>query len=191
MVALTSLWLPILVSAVAAFVIGSAMWMMPHHKGDSKVLPDEDGVRSALGKFGLARGVYFFPHMSSLDGKSKEERAEMMRRGPAGMLHIFESNMFAKMGRNMALILVYYVVVSAVVAYVASETLPGGTGFMRVWQIAGTVGVAAYCFAGIPYAICFSTPARNIVSAFVDGVVMGLATGAVFAWLWPTAGVVI
>ena len=45
MVTLVDLWLPILGSAVAVFFISFTMWMvLPHHKGDWKPLPDEDGT---------------------------------------------------------------------------------------------------------------------------------------------------
>ncbi|HWB18998.1 MAG TPA: hypothetical protein VG711_01765 [Phycisphaerales bacterium] len=191
MVELTSLWLPILLSAVAAFVISAVAWMgMSHHKGDFKPLPDQEGVRSALAKFNIPRGVYFFPHMKDCKGKSKEEIAAALNRGPVGMLNVYDASMFTSMGRNMALSFIFYIVTSVVVAYLASVTLPSGAGFAKVFQVAGTAGVLAYCFACIPGAIWFGTPLRNVLSSFVDGLVMGLATGAIFAWMWPAALVI-
>jgi hypothetical protein len=43
MVALTSLWLPILLSAVIVFVASSIMHMLlPYHRSDYQQLPEED-----------------------------------------------------------------------------------------------------------------------------------------------------
>jgi len=48
MVPLTTLWLPILVSAVVVFVASSIMHMvLAYHKSDYRRLPDEERVRSA------------------------------------------------------------------------------------------------------------------------------------------------
>ena len=44
-----TLWQPILLSAVLAFIAGSVIWMfMPWHKNDWIKVPDEEGVRNAL-----------------------------------------------------------------------------------------------------------------------------------------------
>ena len=56
MVSLGSLWLPILLSAVAVFVASSVVWMLlPHHRDDFAGLPDEEAVRDALAAE-IARG---------------------------------------------------------------------------------------------------------------------------------------
>ena len=57
--------------------------------------------------------------------------------------------------------------------------------YMRVFQVSGTAGIIAYCFAFIPNAIWFQAGWRSIVNNIFDGVVFGLATGAVFGGLWP------
>jgi hypothetical protein len=49
MTGVTSLWLPILLSAVLVFVVSSIIHMMtPWHKGDYPKVPDEDRVMEAL-----------------------------------------------------------------------------------------------------------------------------------------------
>ena len=48
MVAISSLWLAILLSAVIVFVVSAMVWMvLPHHKSDFKELPDEAGAVAA------------------------------------------------------------------------------------------------------------------------------------------------
>ena len=66
MVSLTSLWLPILVSAVAVFVVSSIMHMvLPLHKNDFKAFPQEDAVLDALRRFNLPAGDYVAPRPAS------------------------------------------------------------------------------------------------------------------------------
>ncbi len=66
MVAMSSLWLAILLSAVVVWVASAIVWMvLPHHKTDFKRLPDEEAARGAL--LGLTLGQYNIPHVSSMD----------------------------------------------------------------------------------------------------------------------------
>ena len=55
---------------------------------------------------------------------------------------------------------------------------------MRVFRITGTMGVLAYCFAPLPNAIWFGHSRASVVNNLLDGVLLGLVTGAVFALLW-------
>jgi hypothetical protein len=58
---ITSLWLPILLSAVAVFVASSIVHMvMPWHKGDYQKVPDEDALRAAVGPLAIPRVITWF-----------------------------------------------------------------------------------------------------------------------------------
>ena len=62
MTALTALWLPILVSAVAVFVVSSIIHMTPlWHKTDYPRYPNEDRVLDALRPIGIPPGDYLMP----------------------------------------------------------------------------------------------------------------------------------
>jgi hypothetical protein len=63
--------------------------------------------------------------------------------------------------------------------------LPGAAPFAKVFQVAVTAGILAYCFSFIPNAVWFGSYQRTIVASFIDGIVYGLITGAIFAWRWP------
>ena len=66
-VALTSLWLPILLSTVAVYIASSLIWaVIQYHNSDWRELPDEAEARSALK--GVAPGQYSVPH--AVDGKA-------------------------------------------------------------------------------------------------------------------------
>jgi hypothetical protein len=86
--------------------------------------------------------------------------------------------------RNMLLTFLVYLVVSFVIGYLASETLDATASKMRVFQITGAAGILAYCFASLPNAIWFGHSRSSVVNGLIDGVLMGVVTGAVFALLW-------
>src|ERR1700747_1795558 len=89
MVPLTSLWLPILLSAVIVFVASSIMHMLlPYHRGDYRQLPNEEKTLSALRAAGLKRGLYVFPFGPHKDMKSPA-MIEKYNQGPVGMMTVF------------------------------------------------------------------------------------------------------
>jgi hypothetical protein len=80
---------------------------------------------------------------------------------------------------------IVYLVVSSLIAYLTRVALPGAADFRKVFQIAGTAGILAYCFSCIPNALWFGSYKRTIVATFVDGIVYGCMTGVIFAKFWP------
>ncbi len=53
------LWLPILLSAVLAWIASAIAWTVsPHHKSDFQGLPDEEAARQALQPQNLEPGLY-------------------------------------------------------------------------------------------------------------------------------------
>ena len=62
MVPLSSLWLPILLSAVLVFIASSVIHMvLGYHKNDVKKVPDEDAVQDAFRRLGITPGDYAVP----------------------------------------------------------------------------------------------------------------------------------
>lgn len=187
---LAALWLPILVSAAAVWVASALMWMLVnHHDGDFKPLPNEveNDLVARLRAAAVRPAVYLIPHVANLGGDKKAQQAKFME-GPSGTLTIFPKPDGARMGRNMVLSVLVYLAVSFVMAYLGTLALPirsSEATFTRVFQFMGTAGVLAYAFAMLPNGIWFAQSTRALVLHFVDGVIYGLAAGAVFAWLWP------
>jgi len=88
MVALGTLWLPILVSAVLVYIASSIVWMLlPHHKSDWAQLPGEAGVLEAMRRAGVGRGQYRFPFCDPRD-KSPETKKKM-EEGPMGTMIVW------------------------------------------------------------------------------------------------------
>ena len=90
MVALSALWIPILLSAVIVFVASSILHMvLPYHRSDYKKLPDEDKVVAVLRSAGLSgRGLYMFPYCTHKEMKSPE-MLERFKQGPVGTITVF------------------------------------------------------------------------------------------------------
>jgi len=182
---LSGLWLPILISAILAFVASSLIWMVVgYHKADWKGLPNEPAVLDTLGKQSLSPGQYVFPHAK--DAKAMKEPAfvEKMKKGPVGHIVVRPAGEF-NMGRTLSLWFVYLLLVSAAVAFVTAQALPAGAAYMRVFRVAGGAAVAAYALGNLPKSIWWGHTWSSTVKEVVDGIVYGLLTAGTFGWLWP------
>src|SRR5215510_15020674 len=83
MTPLSSLVLPIVVSAVIVFVASSLVHMvLPWHKNDFPKMPNEDAVMDALRPLGIPPGDYFIPRPASRADMKSPEFDEKMKRGP-------------------------------------------------------------------------------------------------------------
>ena len=89
MVSIPSLWLPILVATVLVFVASSLVWMaLPHHKSDTRPLPDEASAMDVLGKQGLKPGLYRFPWAHSMAETKDPAFVAKLDKGPVGVLTV-------------------------------------------------------------------------------------------------------
>ncbi len=185
MVSIAALWLPILVATVLVFVASNLVWMvLPHHKSDTRRLPDEAPVLEALGKQALAPGLYRFPWVTSMAEMKEPAFLEKQKRGPVGFATIVPSGPF-DMGRAMGLWIAYIVVVGICVAYLAGRVLGPGTPYLEVFRVAGTVAFLTYSGAQLPAAIWWGKPLGVVFKEILDGLLYGLLTAGAFAWLWP------
>ena len=183
MVALTSLWLPIVLSAVAVFLASFLIHMvLRYHRSDFRKLPAEDQVMDGLRNAGIPPGNYFMPHAASPAAMKEPAYIEKKNRGPIAVLTVMGS---PSMGRSLAQWFVYCLVVSVFAAYVAGRALSAGAEYPDIVRFAGTTAFVGYALAlwqnSIWYKIAWSTTLKQTL----DGLVYGLLTGTVFGWLWP------
>lgn len=184
-VALTTLWLPILASAILVFIASAVLWNAPRYReSEWHKLPDEEAARTALR--GTPVGQYTLPHAASNDERKSEAWQSKYREGPAAMLVILPHGEMS-MGRQLALWFVNCLVLSLLVAYVCGATLPAGTDYLKVFQVAATVGFLAYAGNAGMYSIWFGHSWSNTLKDYVDGLIYGLLTAGVFGWMWPAA----
>ena len=178
------LWLPILLSAAAVWIVSAIVWMaLPHHKNDFIGLPDEDAFMDYIRKSGIKPGNYVFPDFRKREAMKSEKVCKALKEGPLGHLSVWQTP--CTMGGKMFATFIVYLVVSTLIAYLAAVALPKTAHFAKVFQVVGTAGILAYCFSFIPNAIWFGAYKRTIVASIIDGIVYGLITGAIFAWRWP------
>jgi hypothetical protein len=185
MVTLTSLWLPILLSAVAVFFASFVLHMvLPFHRKDYGKVPAEDEVMAALRKFSIAPGDYFLPCAKGPADMKTPEYKKKVELGPLVIMTVLGSDAYA-MGKRLVQWFLFTVVVSLVAAYVAGRTLAAGAPSLQVFRIAGTVAFAGYGLGAFPNSIWYSKKwATTWLTAF-DGLLYGVATGAILGWLWP------
>ena len=182
---LTELWLPIVVSAVAAFMLSALFWTaMPHHKKDWKTLPNEEAVHAALRVSPPAPGQYVIPFVFDPKLRDDPVRKEKVARGPNGFLTVIPSGTPA-MGPMMTKSLIYNLIVSGLVAYVAWHALGTGAEYLDVFRIVGATSMMSFILASVPESIWFGRPWRAFRMQALDGVVYGLVTAGIFGWLWP------
>ena len=185
MVTIGALWLPILLSGITVWVASAIIWMvMPHHKSDFGKLPDEDAARQALVPQRLAPGWYSIPYAVSQKDLQDPETIRRFEEGPVGFFAVVPSGA-PTMGSKIALSFVFYLVISLLVAYLASRTLDPGADYLAVFRVTGTVAWLAYGAATIPDAIWFGRPWSVVVKGLLDALLYGLLTAGFFGWAWP------
>lgn len=186
MISLLQLWLPILLSAIGVFIASSILHMVLKfwHMPDYKSFPNEDEVAAAIRKGGAGPGIYMLPFCTPESANQPETR-QKFEQGPVGITFL-RSNGPVNLGATLAQWFVFTLVVSLFAAYVAAATLSTGTTEMHVLRVIGTVTFMAYAFGVVPYAIWWGQPWKSVLKDIVDGLIYGLITGAVFAWLWPS-----
>ena len=184
MVALTALWLPILLSAVIVFVASSIMHMLlPYHRSDYRQLPDEDKLLAALRGVGLKRGLYIFPFGTHKDMKSPAMQ-EKYNQGPVGMMTVFPSGPPA-MPKYLAMWFVYCLVIGFFTAYITGRTVMSGAQYLAVFRVAGAVAFMAYGVGQVSNGIWAGQPRSVTIKHVFDGLIFALLTAGTFGWLWP------
>jgi hypothetical protein len=186
LVPLTDLWLPILIATVLVWVLSALFWTVsPHHKNDFAPLPNEDQTLGALRQTALKPGTYVFPHVRSQADCKTPEFQKKLEAGPVGLLTVRTPDAYTNMGKPMVQSVVFYLVVSVFVAYVAGRTLPAGTDYLQVFRITGAVAFLAYGMAIIPDTIWFARGWTRAWKQLFDALVYAVFTAGVFGWRWP------
>jgi len=186
MVALSALWLPIVLSAVIVFIASSIFHMvLPFHRSDYKKLPDEEKVTAAIRGAGVTPGLYMFPHTDHKEMKQPAAQ-EKFKRGPVGTMTIRPSGPIS-MGPFLGQWFGYCLLVGFFTAYIAAHTLASGVHYLEVFRVVGAVSFMAYGLANVANGIWKGEPWSMVAKEVIDGLIYGLLTAGVFGWLWPKA----
>jgi len=186
MVPVLSLWLPILLSAVAVFIVSSIIHMvLPFHRSDYKPVPNEDAAIEALRPLSIPPGDYFLPHAGSPEGMKDPAFLEKMEKGPVIHMTVLSPSTTMNMGPQLAMWFVYSLIVSLFAAYLTGRALTRGADYLMVFRFAGTTAFSAYSLALMQNSIWYGRSWSTTLKSMLDGLIYGCMTAGVFGWLWP------
>lgn len=184
-IGLWGLWAPILLSAVIVFIASSVIHMAPlWHRNDFPRMPRESEVQEALRPFAIAPGDYFLPRPGGREEMRSAEFKEKLTKGPVAVMTVMPNGYF-NMRRNLIQWFIFLCVVGVFVAYISSRTLPSGTPYLRVFQIAGATAFIAYALALCELSIWYRRSWMLTLKGWLDGLIYALLTAGTFGWLWP------
>ncbi len=179
MVPVTSLWMPILLSAVLVFVASSILHMvLPFHRTDYRKVPAEDDVMDALRRFKIPPGDYMMPCSGGPEAMRDPAFREKMNKGPVAIVTVMNNGPMS-MGSNLAQWFVYCVVVGVFAAYIAGHALAPGSTYRAIFRFAG------YALALWQNTIWYKRAWTTTLKSTIDGLIYGLLTAGTFGWLWP------
>lgn len=185
MVSIFALWLPILLSAVAVFILSSIIHMvLPYHKSDYKKLQSEDEIMDTLGKFNIPPGDYVYPFC--VDSKERQSQAfkDKMNKGPVGFLTAFPNGQ-PGMGSYLIQWFIYCIVVGIFAAYIASRALSPSSQYLHVFKFAGCTAFIGYGLALVQDSIWYRKSWGTTFKNLFDALIYALFTAGIFGWLWP------
>lgn len=185
MVPLTSLWLPILLSAVFVFLASFIIHMvLKYHRTDYSKFPAEDQVLEALRRFNIPPGDYFGPHGGGPEAMKDPAFIDKMKKGPI-VIATFLPTGPPTMGAQLGQWFLYCVVVSLFAGYIASRALGPGAPYLDVSQFASTTAFCGYGLALWQNTIWYKRKWTTTMKSTIDSLIYGFLTGGVFGWLWP------
>jgi hypothetical protein len=185
MLSLTQLVIPIVVSAVLVFVASSLIHMVfKWHNRDYRGLPNEDAVRTVLRAGNVTPGTYVVPYCADMKDMKKPEMVDKFKQGPNAFITVMKSGE-PSMGKPLGLWFALNLAISIVAGYLAAHTVIPDASFLAICRVVGIVGFLAYAGGSVSSGIWMGKPpgsvAREVLDAFIYGLVMALA----FGWLWP------
>ncbi|MGO8971743.1 MAG: hypothetical protein ACLQDQ_19470 [Myxococcaceae bacterium] len=185
MAGLDALWLPVLLSAVFVFLVSSVIHMvLPWHKSDYPLLPNQDRVMDALRPLSIPPGDYFIPRPSNRQEMRSPEFIEKMKKGPVVLLTVMPNGL-TPMGKNLAMWFAYCLIVGLLTALVAHAALPVGADYRRVFHLVGVTAFIGYSVALWQMSIWYRRAWSLTIKSTLDGVIYALLTAGTFGWLWP------
>src|SRR5215204_5479619 len=103
MVSLATLWLPILLSAVAVFFVSFLLHMvLRYHTTDFARLPGEDAIAYAIRANNVPAGDYIMPYGGGMEAMKDPAFLAKLERGPRATMTIGPGRKMS-MGRELAM----------------------------------------------------------------------------------------
>jgi hypothetical protein len=185
MVELSSLWFPIILSAVVVFIISTFIHMvLPWHKGEYPKMPNEEKVMDALRPLNIPPGDYMVPRAQSMEEMKSTEYKDKLAKGPVMVVTVLPNGQM-NMGKSLFFWFLYSLVVSFFAAYVAGRALTPEATYLQVFRFVGVTSFIGYSLALWQLSIWYNRSLATTIKANIDGFIYALFTAGVFGWLWP------
>lgn len=181
MPALAQLWLPILLSAVAVFIVSSLIHMVfKWHAADYRPLANEDEVRAAIRAGNPTPGHFVLPHCGSMQEMGSDAMRRKYAEGPVGYLTL-RPNGAPAIGASLGQWFLLSLVVSAIAGAVGAQAATSGAG--TAVAVVATVAFVAYGFGSVQEGIWQGRRWSSVAKYVLDAALYSAATAGVFAWL--------
>lgn len=185
MVPLTSLWLPIVLSAIAVFLASFVLHMLlPFHRADYRKLASEDEIMDALRRFNIPPGDYMMPRPPDPSAMRSPAFVEKFKKGPVAMITVMPGGSMS-MRNNLIQWFIFCLIVGVISAYIAGRALAPGAPYLEVLRFAGCVAFVGYSLALWEMLIWYKRAWGTTIRSTIDGLIYGLLTGCTLAYFWP------
>jgi len=185
MVAITALWLPIVLAAVAVFFVSSAMHtVLRYHWNDFRAVPNQNAALEALRGLNLAPGDYALPKAENVQQMRTPEFKALYERGPVVLMNVADGRSLA-VHKNLLQWFAYLLVVGFCCAYIAGRELHPGADYLTVFRLVGFTAFMGYSLALPQGSIWYRRNWRLTVVEMIEGLVYAGLTAGMFGWLWP------
>lgn len=179
------LWMAILASGLLCWFASALIHMLiKYHNADYKQLPNEEEIAAALGANSPAPSLYTLPHCKDMKEMGDESMQKKFTTGPVAMITVLPNGM-PPMGKLLAQQILFFIVGSFLIGYLATLSIATGAEFMVVFRQVFVASFLTWGWAQIPYSIWMGQPWSNCVRYLVDALIYAGVTAATFAWLWP------
>lgn len=185
MISIDTLWLPILLSAVAVFIVSSLIHMfIGYHNSDFDKLASEDRVMDDLGKLNIPPGDYVVPYAATKEERNTKEFKDKMNKGPVAFITLFPSGQI-NMTQSLLMWFVYCLIVGIFAAYISGRAVGMSNDYLSVFRFAGCTAFVGYSLALMQNSIWFKRKWSATLKSMFDGLIYAFVTAGIFGWLWP------
>jgi len=184
-VALSQLWLMVLVAGALCWIASALIHMLlKYHNADYSELSNETEVATELRKSNAPPALYTLPHCKDMKAMGEESMQKKFADGPVAMVTILPNGM-PPMGKLLVQQLLFFILGSALIAYIASMAIPVAADYSIVFRLVFVTALIAYGWGQIPHSIWMGIPWSNCIRYIIDAIIFASITAGVFAWLWP------
>lgn len=172
----------VVLSAIALFFASFLSWMVLQlHKRDWIKLEKEDEFMAVAAQCQIPVGSYMFPGCNSHAEMQTDAFQKKYDAGPNGILTILPK---VNMGQNLGLTFVYFLTVSAGLAWLASQAFRPGDPVLSVFRFVFVAAFMTFLASIVQHAIWFRP---RIVGHVIESIAYAAITAAIFASLWPAS----